>query len=95
VKAFVAAYEAKYNETPSALAALAYDATKILLAAIDQANSTDAQAIKAALAETNGKFVTGQIAFDANRNPVKSAVMIEVVASADGITTQYAGTVNP
>jgi branched-chain amino acid transport system substrate-binding protein len=41
VKAFVAAYEAKYNETPSALAALAYDATKILLAAIDQANSTD------------------------------------------------------
>jgi branched-chain amino acid transport system substrate-binding protein len=95
VIAFVSAYEAKYGETPSALAALAYDATKILLTAIDEANSTDATAIKNALAATSGKYVTGQISFDEKRNPVKSAVMIEVVAAADGLSTQYAGTVNP
>lgn len=96
IKAFVAAYKAKHGETPNALAALGYDATKILLEAIAKAGSTDRKAIRDALAQTNGKYVTGQISFDANRNTVKSAVMVEVVKGADGkLTTKYAGTVNP
>ncbi len=96
VQAFVAAYKAKHGETPNALAALGYDATKILLEAIAKAGSTDRKAIRDALALTNGKYVTGNISFDANRNTVKSAVMVELIKTADGkIGTQYAGTVNP
>lgn len=96
VQAFVAAYKAKHGETPNALAALGYDATKILIEAIAKAGSTDRKAIRDALALTNGKYVTGNISFDANRNTVKSAVMVELVKTADGkIGTQYAGTVNP
>lgn len=102
VKNFVKKFGEKYKDAsgkpivPNALAALGYDATYILAEAINKAGSTDPEKIKAAMMETNRKFVTGNIKFDAHRNPVKSAVMLKVVKGADGkLTTQYAGTVNP
>ena len=96
VKRFVAAYKAKYNEDPNALAALAYDSIVILTDAIAKAGSMDSQKIRDALAATDKKVVTGQIKFNEKRNPVKSAVMVKIVKGADGkLTTQYAGTVNP
>jgi branched-chain amino acid transport system substrate-binding protein len=96
VQAFISAYKAKYKETPNALAALGYDSAYIVADAIKAAGSTKPVAIRDAMAKTNKKFVTGQIKFDANRNPVKSAIMLEVVKGADGkLTTKYAGTVNP
>ncbi|MEM5947059.1 ABC transporter substrate-binding protein [Spirochaetia bacterium 38H-sp] len=95
VKAFVEAYQKKYDKVPSALAALGYDAMKILAAAIEKANSTDAEAIKKALAETNGKFVTGQVSFDEKHNPIKSAVINEVVPEGDKLVIKYKTTVNP
>lgn len=97
VQNFIAAYKAAYNnETPNALAALGYDAAQILFTAIDAAGSLEGPAIRDAMAQVNGKFVTGSISFDANRNPVKSAVMLEVVKNAEGVlATRYAGTVNP
>ncbi len=96
VKNFVKKYEAKYKITPNALAALGYDATYILAEAIQKAGSTQPEKIKAAMMKTNRKFVTGRIKFDAKRNPVKSAIMLEIVKGADGkLATKYAGTVNP
>jgi branched-chain amino acid transport system substrate-binding protein len=96
VKNFVKKYEAKYKITPNALAALGYDATYILAEAIQKAGSTQPEKIKAAMMKTNRKFVTGNIKFDAKRNPVKSAIMLEIVKGADGkLATKYAGTVNP
>jgi branched-chain amino acid transport system substrate-binding protein len=74
---FIAAYNAAYNETPDALAALSYDAGKILIEAIISAGSTDADAIKDALAATDGTFVSGSITYDADRNPIKGAVIIK------------------
>lgn len=93
---FIQAYKARFGVEPNALAALGYDATRIILKAIEAAGSANPQDIQKALLNTNGKFVTGNISFDANRNPVKSAVMVEIVAGADNkLTTRYAGTVNP
>jgi branched-chain amino acid transport system substrate-binding protein len=91
VTAFVGGYKTKYGSTPDALAALAYDAGYIMLNAIKSAGKTDGESIKKALAATNLAAVSGQITFDANRNPVKSAVIIEI---KDGKQV-YRTTVNP
>lgn len=97
VTAFVEKYTALYNIQPNALAALAYDATYILADAIAKAGSTDPEAIKAAMMETDKKFVTGAITFNEFRNPVKSAVMVEIIkgAEANKPAVVYAATVNP
>jgi branched-chain amino acid transport system substrate-binding protein len=88
---FVKSYNAKYGATPDALAALAYDAGNILFDAIKRAGSTDGAKIKDALAATDLAVVSGQVKFDANRNPIKSAVVIEI----KGGKTVYRTTVNP
>ncbi|KPU44070.1 leucine-, isoleucine-, valine-, threonine-, and alanine-binding protein precursor [Oxobacter pfennigii] len=91
VTQFLNDYKAKYNETPDALAALAYDAGKMLLEAIKKANSTDGAAIVEALKATDMTSVTGTIKLDENRNPVKPAVMIQI---KDG-KQAFASKVNP
>ncbi|HBG15380.1 MAG TPA: amino acid ABC transporter substrate-binding protein, partial [Firmicutes bacterium] len=96
VVAFVQKYREKYNVTPNALAALGYDATYILLEAMERAGSTDPQKVKEALMETNRKFVTGNIQFDEQHNPVKSVTMLRIIKGADGkLATEYVGMVNP
>lgn len=77
---FKSAFKAKYNSTddPDALAALAYDAGKIMVEAIKKAGSTEGEKIKDALKDINVKAITGTITFDQDRNPVKDAVMIKV-----------------
>ena len=92
IQNFVSAYQAKYGETPDALAALGYDAAKILFDAIERAGSTEPEAIRDALAQTEGfPGVTGSITIDEDRNAVKPAVVLRVV---DG-TLQYVETIAP
>lgn len=88
---FLKNYKAKYNSTPDALAALGYDAMNVMLDSIQRAGKTDGAAIRDAMAKTDLKTVTGQIKFDADRNPVKSAVIIEI----KGGKQVYKTTVNP
>lgn len=92
-KPFVEAYKAKYNAEPDALAALGYDAAKMLIAAIEKAGSTDPEKLRTALENTkdfNG--VTGIITVDpATHNPVKSAVIIKMVDGKKTLLTH----VNP
>lgn len=93
---FVTAFKAKYNKAPNSFAALGYDSMYMLKDAILAAGTTDSVKVRAALEATNADYVTGHLTFDAKRNPVKSAVMIELVKGADGkITTAYKTTVNP
>lgn len=76
---FVEAYKKEYNQTPDALAALGYDAALMLIDAIKRANSDDSAKIKDALAQTkNLQGVSGIITLNANHDPVKSAVVIEM-----------------
>lgn len=80
---FIKDYKAKFNTVPDAFAALGYDSAKLMIDAIARAKKADPKAIRNALAATKGlKGVTGTITFDANRNPVKSAVILQV--QADG-----------
>lgn len=79
VQKFVAAYKAKYNATPDALAATAYDAALIMFDAIKRANSTDGKMIRDALKQTKDfPGVTGTINFNENRDAVKPILMIKI-----------------
>ncbi len=75
---FVKAYKARYGgETPDAMAALNYDAAKVLLQSIQKANSTDGSKIRDALKNYDGTVVSGHIKFNENRDAVKAAVIIK------------------
>lgn len=96
VKKFVASFRAKYNADPNSFAALGYDCVYMLKDAILKASSADAEAVRVALEATSGDYVTGHLTFDSKHNPVKSAVMLELVKAADGsLTTVYKTTVSP
>jgi branched-chain amino acid transport system substrate-binding protein len=91
VQDFVAKYKAAYGTDPDAFAVLAYDSGKILVDAIKRAGSTDGTKIRDALAATKLDVVTGTISYDADRNPVKSAVIVQM----KGGVQVYRATVNP
>src|SRR4030095_7895443 len=72
-------YKSRYNTTPDALAATAYDAAHIMFDAIKRANSLDGTAIRNALPATKScPGVTGDVTFNENRDAVKPIVMIEI-----------------
>lgn len=95
VQQFVKAFQTKYGKAPNAFAALGYDSVYLLKDAIARAGSADTAAIRDALEATDGNFVTGHLVFDAKRNPIKSAVMLEVVRKDGMLSTAYKTTVNP
>jgi len=80
IQTFVEEYKRRYgNLLPDAHAALAYDATRVLVGAIERSGSIQAPKIRNALAETkNFPGVTGVISFDADRNAVKPAVVLKL-----------------
>ncbi|PRR82153.1 ABC transporter substrate-binding protein [Clostridium vincentii] len=80
VKNFVDTYKEEYNKEPDAFAALSYDTAKILVKAIEKADSTDGDAIKTALASMEMDSVTGNIKFNSDRSAIKSAVVIKIDA---------------
>jgi branched-chain amino acid transport system substrate-binding protein len=79
VQKFVKAYRAKYGETPDALAALGYDAARILADAFRRAGSTDGPKVRDALAATKDfPGVTGSITIDKDRNAIKPVVILKI-----------------
>ena len=96
VQTFIKTYKETYdNLEPNSFAALGYDAGQLIGKALLEASATDAKSVRDALAKISGKFVTGNIAFDENRNPIKSAVMIRVEKEGDNVVAKYYSTVNP
>ena len=95
VQKFVEAFQAKYNKVPNAFAALGYDSVYMLKDAIAAAGSADSEAVRDALEKTDGDYVTGHLTFDEKRNPIKSAVMLEVIRKDGALTTAYKTTVQP
>jgi len=79
VQKFVGDYKARYNQVPDALAALAYDAAKIMADAMSRAGSTDGKKLRDAIAATKDyQGVTGTISINEDRNAVKPAVVLKV-----------------
>lgn len=79
IQTFVAKYKAAYGgRTPDGLAALGYDAARILAQSIERAGSTEGKALRDAIAATRDfKGVTGTITINEKRDAVKPAVIVE------------------
>ena len=91
-KEFVAEYKKAYNTNPDVFAALAYDSTLLVAKAIEDAGSADPAKIAEAMAKIKGfKGVSGEVTFNEQHNPIKSAVIIE---HKDGKQT-FKAKVNP
>jgi len=89
---WVKKYRERFGQTPDALGSLAYDATNMLIEAIRKANSDDPGKIRDALASMTGfTGVTGTFTMDANGDPVKSAVILQI---RDG-SQKFLQVVNP
>jgi branched-chain amino acid transport system substrate-binding protein len=93
--AFVRAFQGRFNRPASQFAALGYDTMMLVADGIRAAGSFDAPAVKDAMARINGPYVTGNIRFDANRNPIKGAAMLEIVRRDGRLVNAYKTTVNP
>jgi branched-chain amino acid transport system substrate-binding protein len=71
---------------PDAVAALTYDATNLLLAAIEKAGKDDPVQVAQELAEMNWEGVSGSFRFDEQHNPIKSAPILGVRSGKDPAT---------
>jgi branched-chain amino acid transport system substrate-binding protein len=78
VATFVKNYQAKYNVVPDALAALAYDATNMLLQSIKDAGVDDPAKVKDVMAKSKFEAVSGSITFDAFHTPIKPVTIVAV-----------------
>ncbi|MCL4562798.1 MAG: ABC transporter substrate-binding protein [Chloroflexi bacterium] len=79
VQNFLKDYGAEYSgKVPDALAALAYDATNLLLTGIQNAGADDTTKVATALQNIKFDAVSGTITYDAQHDPIKSAVVIHV-----------------
>lgn len=89
---FLKRFKDKYGVSADGLSAAGYDAAKILLAAMASAPEVKPELIRDELAKIKDfAGVTGKISMDANRNAVKSAVVVQV----NGSTNKYITTVEP
>jgi len=92
VRNFVEGYKKAFNEVPDGLAALGYDSAMVAVEAMKKAPDLSGPALREAIAQTKDfPGVTGNITLDEKRNPVKSAVVVQV---GDG-TYKYVTTVTP
>ncbi len=85
-------YKEVYNEVPDGLAAMGYDAAKVLIAAMERASVLSPKAIRDEIAKTKDfGGVTGKITIDQDRNAVKAAVVVKV----DGTVNRFVTTIAP
>ncbi len=95
VQNFVKTYNTKYKREPDSIAALGYDAAKVLAAAITSANSTEGPKIREALAKADVPGVTGRLKMNAKRDVDKPAVIQELAFINGDVKYIYKTTINP
>lgn len=92
VQNFIEKYRSKFNKDPDAMAALGYDAARVLADAIRRAGSSDGPALRDAIASTKDfPGATGKTTINAERNADKPAVVLQV----RGKEFKYVETVTP
>jgi branched-chain amino acid transport system substrate-binding protein len=77
-QAFVGRFRAAFDCDPDQLAACGYEAANLVLDAANRAGSNAGPAIRDALKEAGFQGLLGTIRLDADRNPVKPAVVLEL-----------------
>lgn len=76
---FLTKFEEEYGKQADQFAVLSYDATMLLLDAVERAGSTDRQAVTDALAATETfDGLTGTFSIDEDHNPVKEVLMLQL-----------------
>ena len=95
VQNFVKAYRARFSHDPDSIAALGYDATKVLADAMTRADSTDGPKVRDALAKADVAGVTGRLKMNAKRNVDKPAVIQEVTYANGDVKFVYKTTISP
>lgn len=79
VVAFNERYRRRWGDASDTLAGLGYDSVLMLVDALKRAGTTEPAKLRDALATTKDLHgVTGTITLDAQRNPTKSAVVLQV-----------------
>ncbi len=80
VAAWIQRYTARYLAPPDTVATLSYDATNILLAAIQKAGTTtDPYQVAAALETLTFDAISGQMTFDEVHNPLKGVLLVRAL----------------
>jgi branched-chain amino acid transport system substrate-binding protein len=95
VQTFVTNYRAKFGHDPDSIAALAYDAVKVLVDAMGRANSTEGAKLRDALASADVPGVTGRLKMNPQRNVDKPAVIQEVTYANGQMKFVYRTTISP
>lgn len=92
VQEFIKRYQAKFKTTPDSLAALGYDSANVVIEAMKRSADLSGPALREEIARTKDfPGVAGTITLDAQRNPVKPAVVLKV----EGGKFKYVDTVSP
>ena len=95
VQNFRKAYRAKFNREPDSIAALGYDAAKVLADSITRAGGTDGPRLRAAIAAADVAGVTGRLKMNPERNVDKPAVVEELQFVDGEVKYVYRTTINP
>ncbi|HPH65467.1 MAG TPA: ABC transporter substrate-binding protein [Kofleriaceae bacterium] len=91
VQDFVAKYKAKFGQVPDGLAALGYDAARVMFDAMERAPSLSGNDLAATIAATKDfPGVTGKITLDAKRDAIKQAVVLQIKAGKPAYVTSVA-----
>ncbi len=86
---FVQEFKKKFNETPDVMAALAYDATYMMAEAIKNTKTITSDNIREELSKIKDFHgVTGKMSMDANRDAIKSAVVVRVEGEEYKLVTE-------
>jgi branched-chain amino acid transport system substrate-binding protein len=91
VQNFAAAYKKLYGDLPDATAILTYDATNLFLQALKKAGTAKGATLRDMIRDLTFKGVSGTTTFDTDRNPIKSAIIIQVKSGA----FKYVTTIQP
>ena len=78
IQNFLKSYKDTYNEDPSAFSALGYDAVYMVKKAVENAGSTDKEAVVDALKNIEYDGITGYLTFDEHNNPVKAVTILKI-----------------
>ena len=78
IQEFTTAYTEQFKTAPNAFAYLAYDSTKAMLQAIEDAGNTDSEAIVKALAGISYDGILGNMKFDENGDPIKDVAFVTI-----------------
>jgi branched-chain amino acid transport system substrate-binding protein len=95
VQNFKKAYRAKFSREPDSIAALGYDAAKVLADSLNRAGTTDGPKLRDAIAAANVAGVTGQLKMNPSRNVDKPAVISEVQFVNGDVRYVFRTTINP